>query len=531
MYTRRTFLKLSAIFGILIAGNFFYKGSGSKIVRHILPSVSHNKIAISVSLFDKAENLEVKLDNQRIIKGNRIDRDGTHWQFIIDNLQANRSYQLELFTKQQSIFEAWNLNTFPDSEAEIENVSFMAFTCSGGGDGFKSSGREFFKPFSFRQKLFKEGLSKQPDFAIAIGDHVYWDLRGEDSPPVGRNSKLIKFFLGGYLKLRYGVFDRTVTADSKNNEEIIKKIGNEQIADLYGTIFKSTPIFFIPDDHDYFENDDAEEDIVTFPADEFSKSAFKKMADLFYPPLLDTPNGVPDRRIGRVRYGRAFEGLMADCAGNMTLGNQNAVLISNDDEKWIRRRIKTSNAEHLAFIPSHPLGYTAGKWREWYPDIVAEEGASGTVVNELLSGLKGILTTEVDKFLWQKGWFMQHQRLLKELSDRSRNRFIFSGDIHAIGASTILESKDLVLNKEIKTFLVGPVSSSTGTWPSFARGISAESPEYIQSRDIFSVLENNGFTIFHIEGEKAVAEIISCGGHNPELGETGKIVSETLISI
>ena len=242
---------------------------------------------------------------------------------------------------------------------------------------------------------------------------------------MGRNSKLIKFFLGGYLKLRYGVFDRTVTADSKNNEEIIKKIGNEQIADLYGTIFKSTPIFFIPDDHDYFENDDAEEDIVTFPADEFSKSAFKKMADLFYPPLLDTPNGVPDRRIGRVRYGRAFEGLMADCAGNMTLGNQNAVLISNDDEKWIRRRIKTSNAEHLAFIPSHPLGYTAGKWREWYPDIVAEEGASGTVVNELLSGLKGILTTEVDKFLWQKGWFMQHQRLLKELSDRSGNRFIF----------------------------------------------------------------------------------------------------------
>ena len=58
-----------------------------------------------MSLFDKAENLEVKLDNQRIIKGNRIDRDGTHWQFIIDNLQANRSYQLELFTKQQSIFE------------------------------------------------------------------------------------------------------------------------------------------------------------------------------------------------------------------------------------------------------------------------------------------------------------------------------------------------------------------------------------------------------------------------------------------
>ena len=46
------------------------------------------------------------------------------------------------------------------------------------------------------------------------------------------------------------------------------------------------------------------------------------MADLFYPPLLDTPDGKPRRNIGRIRYGKAFEGLMADCAGNMTLGNK-----------------------------------------------------------------------------------------------------------------------------------------------------------------------------------------------------------------
>ena len=70
-------------------------------------------------------------------------------------------------------------------------------------------------------------------------------------------------------------------------------------------VFQSS---FCPDDHDYFENDDAEENLVTFPADEFSKSAFKGMADLFYPPLLDCPNEAAERKIGRIRYGNLFEG-------------------------------------------------------------------------------------------------------------------------------------------------------------------------------------------------------------------------------
>ena len=97
------------------------------------------------------------------------------------------------------------------------------------------------------------------------------------------------------MRLRYGSFNRLESANSNTNESVLKKIGNEQIASLYGTRFKSTPIFFVPDDHDYFENDDAEEEIVTFPADKFSKDAFRKMADLFYPPLLDTPDDLPGR--------------------------------------------------------------------------------------------------------------------------------------------------------------------------------------------------------------------------------------------
>ena len=185
----------------------------------------------------------------------------------------------------------------------------------------------------------------------------------------------------------------------------------------------------------------------------------------------------------------------------------------------------------MAFIPSHPLGYTAGKWREWYPDVVAEEGATGTVVNELLSGRSGSLTTDVNKYLWQSGWFLQHQRLLKSIAERKGSRFIFSGDIHAIGASSIIKSGEESLERAVKTFLVGPVSSSTGTWPSFARGITAENPKYLKCETICSIKEENGFTFFQIDNDKALAEIISCGGHNPENGDTGQILSQKIVSI
>ena len=525
MYSRRTFLKISSGIIALLSSGLIFRNISNQKVNHILASASHEKLAISVSLSKKTTKLELMLDNKVIIKGIQKDRIGTNWQFISDKLLSDHSYKLQLISEGDLIYKPWNLKTFPGPDTKVENVSVMAFTCAGGPEGFKISGKEFFKPLKFRQKVFAEGLSLNPDFAISIGDHIYWDLRGENAPQVGRKNKLIKFFLGSYIGLVYGSFNRSEEASSSKNEKVLKNIGNDQIASLYGTRFKSTPIFFIPDDHDYFENDDAEEKLVTFPADDFSKDAFKQMADLFYPPLLDTPDGQPKRKIGRIRYGNAFEGLIADCAGDMTLGDKKALLISKKNEEWLLSRIDQSKAKTLAFIPSHPFGYTAGKWREWYPDVVAEEGASGTVINELLSGNKGSLTTEVNKYLWQEGWFFQHQRLIKAISERKGSRFVFSGDIHAIGAVSIIKSGKLKLKNKLKSFLVGSVGSSSAGWPSFARGITAESPESLACVSIYEVKEENGFTFFNISKDKVLAEIVSCGGHNPQDGYTGDIVS------
>ena len=525
MYSRRNFLKFSAGIVGLIASGLLFRISKKNKVRHILASASHERLALSVSLYKQTSKLNLILDNQNIVEGIQIDNEGTHWQFITSKLASNQSYELQLISENEPIYKTWKLKTFPSPNSDVKNISIMAFTCAGGPEGFKASGREFFKPIKFRQKIFEEGLSKNPDFAISIGDHIYWDLRRENSPPVGRNSKLTKFLLGSYIGLVYGKFNRLEDASSPSNEKVLKKLGNEQIASLYGTRFKNTPIFFIPDDHDYFENDDAEENLVTFPADEFSKNIFKKMADMFYPPMLDTPSNKPGRKIGRIRYGNAFEGLMADCAGNMTIGEEEAVLISNKDEEWLLSRIEKSRAKHLAFIPSHPFGYTAGKWREWYPDVVAEEGTTDTVANELLSEVRGSLTTNVNKYLWQKGWFLQHQRLIKSISERKTSRFVFSGDIHAIGATSIIESGAIKLKEGVKTFLVGPIGSSSAGWPSFARGIAAENPDYLVCNSIYKTREENGFTLFKIDHDKTYAEIYSCGGHDPKNGDIGKIVS------
>ena len=96
---------------------------------------------------------------------------------------------------------------------------------------------------------------------IAIGDHVYWDLRS----PVG------SVMLGNAPEAQklVGQFVRDMPVLGTDNERKLKLVVTPQICDLYGTDFRSTPTFFVQDDHDYFENDEATEQMVTFPPDDF----------------------------------------------------------------------------------------------------------------------------------------------------------------------------------------------------------------------------------------------------------------------
>lgn len=543
---RRTVLAggaaLTPLFGLIGCG------PGSRqTVRHILPTVTDTHISITCSVARPVESLSLRLAH-KVYTGEQRDSKGVHWSFVVEDLAPDTQYELQLLEGDSPIGSAWPLRTFPAENAEVEQLKLAAFTCAGGGDAFGFNGLQYFKPHAFRHRLFDDLLAQKPDAVIAIGDHIYWDLRGGDRPPLGRRkSALIRWIIGAYLRVKYGVFDRDLPLLGSPNEAVLKRIADEQIADLYGTRFKSTPIFFISDDHDYFENDDAEKDLVTFPADAFSRAAHRAVADLYYPPLPYAPTPDTQRSFGLFKYGNLFEAPLLDCAGQMSLaenvesgegdatGVNSARLFPEAIERWVLDRIEVSKAKHFALVPSHPMGWTAGKWREWYPDVVAPEGFEGLVTNELnLDGAtKGVLTTKAQKYLWQRGWWTQHQRLLQALSARPGSRFTFSGDIHAQGAIAIEVSGDEALpGGLVKSLLVGPVSTSDATWPSFARGIPANQPGWLQTITLSVTEEVNGFALFDIRSSGVMAQLFNCGGHDASGTDDGRVqgVTDLLLS-
>jgi len=119
----------------------------------------------------------------------------------------------------------------------------------------------------------------------------------------------------------------------------------------------------------------------------------------------------------------------------------------------------------------------------------------------------------------------QHQRLIKAIPKERAQDLFFQGTYMRLGAVSIIKSGKLKLKTKLKSFLVGSVGSSSAGWPSFARGITAESPESLACESIYEVKEENGFTFFNIFKDKVLAEIVSCGGHNAQDSDTGGIVS------
>jgi hypothetical protein len=289
-------------------------------------------------------------------------------------------------------------------------------------------------------------------------------------------------------------------------------------------------MFFIGDDHDYFENDDAEKDLVTFPPDHFSKSAARAMADLFYPPLIEAPAPQQSRMAGRLRFGQLFDGVLLDCAGGLSLGDD-ARLVPSSVEVWALDLLKTTNAQYTALVPSHPFGYTAGKWREWYPDVMAEVGQD-VAMNEIMGTVTGQLGVSAEKYLWQSGWWDQHQRFIGAMRDLKGNRLIISGDIHALGAVEITGSGNMDLTaRPLLSVLSGPVSTSDATWPSAARGVGASTPAWIEVRELAPAREVNGFAILTFEEEGAQMQLFDCGGFDRSIDEAGRVQSVKTINL
>jgi hypothetical protein len=164
-------------------------------IRHILPLVTSDAMALSISVARPRKSLDLRVGDKPIV-GRQMDTLGRFWSFQADGLDADTQYSLQLSDDDGAMGSPWPLRTFPASESLPEAFRLLAFTCAGGADGFGVPGRQFFKPHAFRQKLFDAALAEIPHAALAIGDHIYWDLRGGEMPAVGRRSWAIKLLAG-----------------------------------------------------------------------------------------------------------------------------------------------------------------------------------------------------------------------------------------------------------------------------------------------------------------------------------------------
>ena len=68
-------------------------------------------------------------------------------------------------------------------------------------------------------------------------------------------------------------------------------------------------------------------------------------------------------------------------------------------------RTRDEFVKQMIYIRSHPFGWSAGKSREWYPDV-ADSGETGAQIAKMgLDGERFRLKTRKAKFMWQKGWW------------------------------------------------------------------------------------------------------------------------------
>jgi hypothetical protein len=254
-----------------------------------------------------------------------------------------------------------------------------------------------------------------------------------------------------------------------DNETVLKRAAGPQIVPVYGTDFRSTPVFFLQDDHDYFDNDEATDEVVTFPPSHFMLQLARATQSIYYPEFLPDPArplGLPgssaaDRAwgvsesFGTLRFGRLAEILLYDVRRTQTLAGPSAVYLDPEVEKWLKARTAATEVAHVVHVPSNPPGWTAGKWGEWYPDVLGREGK---------------LTTNEPKPYWQPGWLKQHDRLIEAMTAlKGRVPLVISGDLHATAIGRMLRSGRLDLkDNPVNVVLSGPIGSRPGPngWPS-----------------------------------------------------------------
>jgi len=457
-------------------------------VRHLLPAASHERILLKAS-FTRALAAPPLLRAKGITApGRRTDGDGFYWTFDLQGLKPYATYELRMHEAGgRPLCDPWAIRTLPHPEERTTRLRLLVYTCAGGHEELvRPNGAVGFLPNAHRRKLLEAGLAQNPDAVIAIGDHVYWDQH---------NGKAALNVTQTELGRRVGQFDRTAPVLGTPNEGVLKRAVERQISSLYGAMFRSVPVFFLQDDHDYFENDEATDSIITFPPDDFMMRLARTVQAMFYPEFLPAPGrplalsgvGAGDRpaglseSYGTLRWGKLAEILLYDCRRYLTLRGPLAGFVAPEAEAWLLARMKAQETNHVVNLPSVPIGWSAGKWGDWYPDVLDDAGQLGVAR---------------PKYFWQSGWRAQHDRLLAAASAMQRIPLFVSGDLHALAEARILRngSQNLERNPAVSV-LAGPISTGADGWPSSARGTPPLPATGVDVRAGLAPKEHNGFTI------------------------------------
>jgi hypothetical protein len=462
-------------------------------VRHLLPTVSDSRLLIKAS-FSQPLRMPPTLRVGRLaVRGRMNDTAGECWQFYASGLEPSRRYSLALTSDEgTSLCEPWELSMLPSPDARPERFRLLCFTCAGGVAGADLTAGSL--PTAVRNRLLRRGLSFGPDAVIANGDHVYWDLHAPRSP-------------NGPYTARWKSFDRSAAVFGTTNEDVLKRAAAPQIVPVYGTDFRSTPVFFLQDDHDYFDNDEGTDLMVTFPPPWFHMQLARATQQMYYPEFLADPTrpvnlpwssssdrGELSESFGTLRYGRLAEILLYDVRRTMTLAGPSAVFVDPEVERWLLARTAGPGVTHVVHAPSNPFGWSAGKWGEWYPDVLDPDGR---------------LTAALPKPYWQSGWLAQHDRILQSIAARNGGaKLVVSGDLHAIACGRMLRAGGRTLaSTPITAVLSGPIGTGPGAWPSAFRGVGPTVPTHLDVEESVSPIEQHGFTILDFTEERIVGRL------------------------
>ena len=498
MQSRRDFLIGAASLATLMASSQEAESAqnGSRWnagdLAHVLPTVNHQRFLIKAS-FRRPQQAPTLLVDRRKVAGRAGDTLGLFWGFDVPDLAPATRYELQIIdARGRAVCDPWPLATFPSPNDSPSRLRLLIYSCAGGHDVLPDHkptdvSTHRFLTLAVRRRMLARAMSFAPDAVVANGDHVYWDLRSERADLLGSSPA---------ARAYAGVFDRTLPVVGTANEDVLKKAVGPQIAELYGTTMRSTPVFFLQDDHDYFETDEADDTLVTLPPDAFMLNLARASQLMYYPEFLPDahralglPSGSPADRpaglsesFGTLRYGRLLEMLLYDCRRYLTLSGPSAAFIPPLIEDWLKARMVSSDATHVVNMPSNPPGWSAGKWGEWYADMDAGNQQ---------------LTTSIPKPYWQSGWRLQHDRLLQAASAmRGKVPLFISGDLHSIGETRIFKTSDIDLRANpVVAVLPGPVGTGRPGWPSLVRGLRGLPPAGLEVDEGLPALEENGFLI------------------------------------